>query len=236
MTQGIFDRDTLGRVEGKQLLQQIESQVVALGEQCLERDLLLERKGSDVFSRPARLDSVVVFHSWCAQDIEDEGQLVVVCITLDRSPGVTWLAGWLVGRLLTVFPGKQGLSAQHLGQYAADTPYVNGFCVFLEGQHDFRRTVPASRHVFRHEARVVVGRRRRSGQTKVADFQITVGVEQEVRRFQVSVQDISRVHGFERTQRLVDEVLAVVVGEVLSTDNTMHVGFHQFLHNEPVSK
>lgn len=228
VTKGILDGDTLGRVEGKQFLQQVESQVVALGEQGLERDLLLERQRADVFSCPARFDSVVVFHCWCSQHIEDKSQLVVVYYSMLESintPG----EGPGVGKL-TVFPRKQRLSAQHLGQYAAHTPYVNGFCVFLEGQHDFRRTVPASRHVFRHESRVVVGGRCRTSQTEVADFQITVGVQQQVRRFQVSVQHVGRVHRFERSQRLVDEVLAVVVREVLRPDNTMHVGFHQFLY------
>ena len=130
---------------------------------------------------------------------------------------------------LTVFSGEQGLSAQHLGQYAANTPDIDGFCVLFKCQHDFGRTVPTGCDVFRHEPGVVVSRGGRTGQTKVTDFQVTVCVEQEVGGLQVTVEDICGVHCFDRTQGLVDEVLAMVVGEVLGTDDSVHVSFHQFL-------
>jgi len=44
------------------------------------------------------------------------------------------------------------------------------------------------------------------------------------------VEDIGRVHGFERTQSLVDEVLAVVVGELLRADDSVHVSLHELLN------
>ena len=37
------------------------------------------------------------------------------------------------------------------------------------------------------------------------------------------------MHGFESTERLVDEVLAVVVGEFLRSDDAVHVGLHELL-------
>lgn len=37
------------------------------------------------------------------------------------------------------------------------------------------------------------------------------------------------MHCLERTEGLVDEVLAVVVGEVLGADDTVHVCFHELL-------
>lgn len=43
------------------------------------------------------------------------------------------------------------------------------------------------------------------------------------------MQDIRAVHGLECSEGLVDEVLAVVVGEVLGTDDSMHICLHQFL-------
>jgi hypothetical protein len=39
------------------------------------------------------------------------------------------------------------------------------------------------------------------------------------------------MHGLESTQGLVYEILAMVVGEVLSSDHTVHISFHQFLHS-----
>lgn len=43
------------------------------------------------------------------------------------------------------------------------------------------------------------------------------------------MKDVRRVHGFECSKGLVDEVLAVVIGKVLGSNNSVHVGFHQFL-------
>ena len=79
VTQGVFDRDTLSRVECKKLLEQIQGHVVALGEHCAEGNLLLKGEGANVFARTAGFDAVVVFHGWCAENVQDEGQLVVVC-------------------------------------------------------------------------------------------------------------------------------------------------------------
>lgn len=78
VTQSVFDGDTLGRIEGKKFLKEVEREFVALGEEGLEGDLLLKGKGANVFPGPAGFDSVIVFHGWCAQDIQDQGQLVVV--------------------------------------------------------------------------------------------------------------------------------------------------------------
>lgn len=79
MTESFFDRDPLGGVECQKSLQEIEGEVVALREEGLEGDFLLEGERADVLSSSARFDSIVVFHGWCTQDVQDEGQLVVVC-------------------------------------------------------------------------------------------------------------------------------------------------------------
>lgn len=76
--QGFLDGDTLSRVESEQLLEQIQSHVIALGEECMEGDLLLKGEGADVFAGTAGFDAVVIFHRGCAEDIKDEGQLVVI--------------------------------------------------------------------------------------------------------------------------------------------------------------
>lgn len=45
------------------------------------------------------------------------------------------------------------------------------------------------------------------------------------------MEDVGRVHGFQCPEGLVDEVLAVVVGEVLGADDTVHVSLHQLLED-----
>ena len=43
------------------------------------------------------------------------------------------------------------------------------------------------------------------------------------------MEDVCRVHGLQSAQRLVDEVLAVIIGQLLCADDTMHIGLHEFL-------
>ena len=76
--QSLLDGNTLHGIEGQQLLEQVESQIGSFGEHGLHGDLLLERERANVFSGAAGLDAVVVFHSGCAKNVEDEGELVVV--------------------------------------------------------------------------------------------------------------------------------------------------------------
>ena len=78
MSQGVFNSDALDRVEGEELLQQIESQVRCLGEHSLEGDLLLEGERADVFPGAAGFDAVVILHGGGAEHVQDEGQLMVI--------------------------------------------------------------------------------------------------------------------------------------------------------------
>lgn len=78
MFEGFFNGDTLSRVESEQLLEQIQSRVVTLGEECAEGNLLLKGEGADVFAGTAGFDAVVIFHRGRAEDVQDESQLVVI--------------------------------------------------------------------------------------------------------------------------------------------------------------
>ena len=73
MTQSILDGDTFGRVEREQLLEQIEGQVVAFGEEGLGRDPPAEGKRTDVFTGTPRFDPVVILHCRGAENVKDEG-------------------------------------------------------------------------------------------------------------------------------------------------------------------
>jgi hypothetical protein len=88
--------------------------------------------------------------------------------------------------------------------------------VHLERQHDLRGTVPPRRDVLCHQPGLLACAGVRAGadrscEAKVADLQVTVRVDEQVRRLQVSVYDVCRVDGLESTENLVYEVLAVVV-------------------------
>ncbi len=104
--------------------------------------------------------------------------------------------------------------------------------VLLKCEHDFWGAIPAGRDVFCHEARL--GPRRLRGlngarKAEVADLEVTIGVEKEVRRLEVAVDDVCRVQRLERAQILIDKVLCVVVREVLRADDAVHVRLHQLL-------
>lgn len=133
------------------------------------------------------------------------------------------------GERLTVFAGEQRLAAQHLGEDTAYTPYVDRLGVLLERQHDLWCTIPARSNIFRHEARVVFLRGGGTGQAEVADFQIAVRIEKEIGGFEVTVKNVGGMHGLQGAEGLVDEVLAVVVGEILGSNDTVHVRLHELL-------
>lgn len=113
--------------------------------------------------------------------------------------------------MMIVSPREERLAAQHLCQNASNGPYVDGLGVLLEREHDFRRAVPSRRDVFSHEPGFSA--RRLGGfygscKTKVADLEVAVGIEEQVRGFEVAVDDIGAVECFERAKGLVDKVLA----------------------------
>ena len=68
-------------------------------------------------------------------------------------------------------------------------------------EHDLRRAIPPRGYVFGHEAGLRAGCGFRGGdaasEPKVADLQVAVGVEQEVRRLEVAVDDVDRVQRFQ---------------------------------------
>uniref|UniRef100_A0A0K8RI04 Putative mitogen-activated protein kinase n=1 Tax=Ixodes ricinus TaxID=34613 RepID=A0A0K8RI04_IXORI len=113
----------------------------------------------------------------------------------------------------------------------AHRPDVDGLGVPLAVQHDLRRPVPPRRHILRQEARVVVLGVRHPRQAKVADLEVTSGVEEQVARLEIPVQNIGRMNVFEAPQDLVEEVADVVVAQLLRLEQLVQVSLHQALHN-----
>jgi hypothetical protein len=57
-----------------------------------------------------------------------------------------------------------------------------------------------------------------------AHLEVTVGIEEQVGGLEISVKDVGCMEGFEATDGLVDEVLAVIVAEFLSSNHTVTDG------------
>lgn len=107
-------------------------------------------------------------------------------------------------------------------------------CVLFKGQHDFWCTIPTCGDIFGHEAGFGAAWLRglnRPCETKVTYFEVAICVEEQIGRFQVTVDDICRVKCLECTQGLIYKVLCVVIREILCSDDSVHVGFHKFLYN-----
>ena len=86
--------------------------------------------------------------------------------------------------------------------------------VLLKCQHDFGCTVPASSDVFGHETSFGsrwFRRLNRASETKIANLEIAIGVEQQVGWFEVPMDNVSGMQCLEGTQGLVDEVLSVII-------------------------
>ena len=106
---------------------------------------------------------------------------------------------------------------------------LTGFGVALEAQHDLRRAVPARRHVLSHVARIFLRvHGKAAGQSKIADLELAVGVDQQVAGLEVAVQHIGRVDVLQAAQDLVDEGLEVGVGEGLAgADDGGQIALHE---------
>lgn len=109
-------------------------------------------------------------------------------------------------------------------------PVLTRFCVALEAQHDLRGSVPPRGDVLGHVPRVLLRvHGEASGQTKVANLELAVGVDEEIARLQIAMEDIGGVDVLETAQDLVDEGLEVGVGQWLARAyDGGQVAFHEF--------
>lgn len=90
---------------------------------------------------------------------------------------------------------------------------LTGFGVALEAKHDFRRAVPSRGDVLGHVTSVFLRiNRKAAGKTKVTNLELTVGIDEEVARLEISVEDIGGVDVLEAAEDLVDERLEVSIG------------------------
>ena len=84
-------------------------------------------------------------------------------------------------------------------------------------------------HVLSEEASVIVLWISHASQTKVTDLEITRGVQQQVARLQISVENIGRVDVLETTEDLVEEVADVVVAQPLRLQQLVEISLHEAL-------
>lgn len=89
-----------------------------------------------------------------------------------------------------------------------------------------------------------------SGEAEIANFQVAVGVEQQITRFQISMQTekktktlfvfrrsekrflhVGRMNVFQSAKNLIEEITNVFIGEPLMTKQLIQIAFHQTLND-----
>ena len=97
---------------------------------------------------------------------------------------------------------------------------LTGFGVALERKHDLRSSVPSRCNIFSHVACVFFRvDTETSGQTEIANLKLAVGVNEQVTRLKITMQDVGAVDVLQATENLVDEGLEVGVGQRLARTN-----------------
>jgi hypothetical protein len=104
-----------------------------------------------------------------------------------------------------------------------------GFGVALEAQHDLGRSVPPSRNVLGHVPGIFLRvHRETSGQAKIANLELAVGIHKQITRFEIAMEDVRRVDVLQTAQNLVYERLEMGVGQGLAgADDGRQITLHQ---------
>lgn len=128
-------------------------------------------------------------------------------------------------QLIHIIPSLEDrLPREELSKDAPHAPHIDRRAIVRKAQHDLRRAVPPRGDVLRHEALVgraalllggAVGGGVAAREAEVADFELAVGVDEEVAGLEVAVEDVGGVDVFEAAEGLVDEGLEVGVRERL---------------------
>lgn len=95
------------------------------------------------------------------------------------------------GKLVDVIlSGEQRLALEHLGKDTPSTPDINFHIVLLPGKHNLGGAVISRGDISGHLGIL------NSGETKVANLQIAVLVDQDIAGFQVAMYDTGRMDVF----------------------------------------
>lgn len=105
-----------------------------------------------------------------------------------------------------ILPRKQRLALKHLCENTSRTPYVNLNVILLPREHYFWSAVVARRDIASHLWVLD------SGETEIADLQVTILIDQDIAWFQITMDDACRVHVFQPSLDSISFVHAAVAG------------------------
>ena len=222
----LFNGDAAGWVEGEHAVEKIESVRVGVGEETCERYLRHKWEITDI-----------VLGSWGA----NAGK----CFFIRRAEVVENLIELI--DIITTF--EEWSTTEEFGEDTANGPNIDcrvvrsdprktlgravrltSFRVTLEAQHDLRRTIPPRRYILRHVSSILLRiHGEATGQSKITDLELAVGVDEQIARLEITVQNICRVYVFQATKNLIDEGLEMGVSKGLPGANDgSKIAFHEF--------
>jgi len=121
------------------------------------------------------LENLKVIVVWVAEELDDHLELLFLLLTREK-----------------FFPGE------HLREDATYRPHINGGRVLFPRQEDLWRSVPPCCDVVGQHYRMALQEWDFcAGETEIANLQVTVRINQEIARFQVSVENARRMNIFE---------------------------------------
>lgn len=208
--QGLVNGDATVRVESQHLFNQINRLLVGAAEQLIEIFTAIEWQLSHESAVVRILDLVNEVGFWLSHQIGYHHHLFLLRLS-----------------------GQQWLPSNEFSENTANAPNINGRRVLPPRENHFRSSIPARCDVvgergLRGHQRVNIGAR----QSKVANFEVAVAVDEQVAGLQVAMEDTARVDVLKASQNLVQEELNVLVAEHLIGFNDLsQVGFHQVRHD-----
>jgi len=195
MVQGLLTSNSLRRIEVEHPGQEIDRERVGMGYKGGERNSRFDWERTDVLLGTRGTNTAKSILRWSSEVVQDLVELINVVPALEN---------WF--------------SEKQLGEDTSNGPNVNGGRVVGETQHDLGGSVPPGGNVFGHETliRTTLGagtstRSIPSRKAKVADFELTVRINQEVTRLEVTMNNVSGVNVLETAKGLINKRLEMSV-------------------------
>mmetsp|Transcript_27717 Transcript_27717/g.73215 ORF Transcript_27717/g.73215 Transcript_27717/m.73215 type:complete len:454 (+) Transcript_27717:27-1388(+) len=206
MPHGVLRRDPLGRVEHHAEAHEVQGLHAGAREHLVQGPRPAHRQRLEHRGRERRLDRLHVLRGGSPGDLHDAVQLV--------HGGGSW---------------EDRLPRDELSHDTAHAPDVDALRIRGGAEEDLRGAVPARCDIVsQHRVlRIVVHLHDAPCQAKVADLHLAVGVQQDVRGLDVTVEHLPGVHVLQRLEQLVDDVLLVDLLEDLGADDRVQVGLHE---------
>lgn len=167
MFQALLHRVSLLRIEYQHFAKEIQGYRIGLWVQGSPALFVALWKFANILPGQIVADKSHIFMCGCSQNRNRSFDLVQVIVSRE-----------------------QRSSTKQLSENAADAPHIQSVGVVASIQNNFWSSIPSCNHILRQSSRRLFIA---SGQPEVANFEVAVLIQQQVARFQVSMNNIGAV-------------------------------------------